>query len=108
MNQPVPNPAPGAGRSAAHPPLLGRVPLAVWVILGVAAAHVLFFWVVADKHFLPEAPHVPAAPPVNFAAREQTSLDPVTGETVTEQQFVISRHVATPTPSPRPSAAPLP
>ena len=79
----------------------------MWVIVGVAVAHVLFFWAVADKHFLPETPHIPPAPPANFAARVQTSLDPVTGETVTEQQFVISTHLAAP-PPPRPSVSPLP
>lgn len=85
--------------------LPGRLPLAVWIILGVAAAHALFFWAVADKHFLPRTAYLPPPPPVNFAAREHVSLEPSTGQTVTERQFVVSTHLSGPLPSPPPSPA---
>ena len=117
MNQPTPRPRSGfpasarplTGKNAAFAhtaPRARRIPLAAWVILAVVAAHLIFFWVVADKHFLPKTRHVPPAPPVNFAARADTSTDPATGETITEQQFVVSTHLATPPPSPAPLSSP--
>ena len=80
-----------------------RVPLAVWIVLGVVAAHLLFFWAVSDKGFLPKARYVPPPPTPNFGAGERRSVDPQTGETTTERQFQVSTRLATPPvgPSPR-------
>lgn len=90
-------------------PWWARVPVAVWIIGAVVGAHVLFFWLVADKKFLPKTRYVPPLPPPdNFAARADTSVDPDTGETITEQRFVVSTHFSTPPPSPQPSVAPTP
>ncbi len=65
-----------------------RVPAAAWIIAAVVAAHGLFFWAVADKHYLPKSPRVE---PENFSAGPpRTYVDPKTGETVTERRFVVS------------------
>lgn len=82
-----------------------RVPLAVWIVLAVVAIHVVFFWAVSDKHFLPRTRYVPPAPTPNFGTGETRSVDPRTGETTTERQFQVSTRLATPKPrvSPRPS-----
>jgi hypothetical protein len=69
-------------------------PLAVWIVAAVAAAHLLVFWAVADRGFLPKVRKVPPVPPPNFAAREQRRVDPETGETITEREFVVSTRLA--------------
>ena len=76
-----------------------RVPLTVWVIGGVVAVHVLFFWWAADKHFLPKARYVPPPLVPNFAARRSVTVDPQTGEATTREDFVVSTRLATPRPS---------
>ncbi len=83
------------------------VPLAVWIGLGVVAVHALFFWLVWNKHFLPEVPPPPPTPlPDNFGARETRRVDPHTGEIVTERDFTVSTRLATPLPSPTISKSP--
>ena len=77
------------------------MPLAVWIVLAVVACHALAFWVLADKHFLPKTRYVPPLPPANFGARQQTSVDPRTGEVTTESEYVVSTHLASPTPKGR-------
>lgn len=73
-----------------------RLPL----IAGVLAVHLAAFWWLADKHFLPKVPHTAPRTPANFAGRERTrAVDPVTGEKVTETDFVVSTRLA-PSPSP--------
>lgn len=79
-----------------------RVPLAVWIVLGVVAVHALFFWAVSDKHFLPKARYVPPPPTPNFASGAHRSVDPQTGETTTERQFQVSTQLVTPTAGPPP------
>ena len=83
-----------------------RVPLLVWIVLGVAAVHACVFWLVADKHFLPRTPYLPPpTPAVNFgAATRRSGIDPRTGEVTTEQQFTVSTQLVTPPPR---RAAPL-
>lgn len=76
-----------------------RVPVAVWVVLGVVAAHLLFFWVVADKHFLPKTRYIAPAPTPNFGARRSTSVDPQTGEVTTHEEFVVSTRLVKPPPA---------
>ena len=76
-----------------------RVPLAAWVIAAVAAGHGLFFWLVADGHFMPKVGlYSPPPSPPNFGARRTTTVDPQTGETTTETLFVVSTQLVTPTP----------
>ena len=84
--------------SPAVPPRRPRVPLAVWIVLAVVAFHALAFWMLADKHFLPKTRYIPPPPPANFGARQQTSVDPRTGEVTTESEYVVSTHLASPTP----------
>ena len=84
---------------------LRRVPLAVWIVLGVVAVHVLLFWAVSDKHFLPKARYVPPAPTPNFGTGEHRSVDPQTGEATTERQFQVSTVLATP-PKVKPKSSP--
>lgn len=77
-----------------------RVPVAGWVLAGVAVGHGLFFWLVEDKHFMPPVgEYSPPPPPPNFGARRTTTVDPQTGETTTETLFVVSTQLATPTPA---------
>ena len=57
------------------------------------------FWVLADKHFLPKTPYIPPPPPANFGARQQTRIDPESGEVTTESEYVVSTHLASPAPS---------
>jgi hypothetical protein len=84
-----------------------RIPLAVWIGVGVVGAHALFFWAVWNKHFLPKVPPPPPpTPPVNFAARETQSVDPRTGATVVERDFTVSTQLATPVLSPGPAKTP--
>ena len=80
------------------------MPLAVWIGLAVVAVHVLLFWAVSDKGFLPKARYVPPPPTPNFGTGESRSVDPQTGETTTERQFQVSTQMATPTV--RPTARP--
>jgi hypothetical protein len=83
------------------------VPVVVWIGLGVVAAHALFFWLVWNMHFLPEVPPPPPTPlPVNFGARETRTVDPRTGEIVTERDFSVSTQLASPPPSPTISKSP--
>lgn len=86
--------------------LLRRIPLAGWIVLGVVAIHVLFFWAVSDKHFLPKTRYVPPAPTPNFGAGEQRSVDPQTGAATTERQFQVSTQLATPRPKASPELTP--
>ena len=79
-----------------------RVPLAVWIVVGVVVVHLLFFWVVSDKHFLPKTRYVPPAPTPNFGARRSTTVDPQTGEITTRSEFVVSTKLATPPPAASP------
>ena len=80
-----------------------RVPVAGWVVAAVALGHGLFFWFVANSHFmLPVGPYSPPPSPPNFGARTTTTVDPQTGETTTETLFVVSTQLATPTPVPGP------
>ena len=90
---PVRRPSPALRRA--------RVPLAVWIVLAVVAFHALAFWVLADKHFLPKARYIPPVPPTNFGARQQTMVDPQTGEVTTETDYVVSTHLASPAPKGR-------
>ena len=83
-----------------------RVPLAGWIVPGVVAIHLWFFWAVSDKHFLPKARYVPPPPTPNFGTGEHRSVDPQTGETTTERQFQVSTVLATPAPRRSPTAAP--
>ena len=83
-----------------------RVPLAVWVVGGVFVVHALFFWWVADKHFLPRTRYIPPPPTPNFAARHTVTVDPQTGETTTRSDFVVSTTLATPVPVVRPTPDP--
>ena len=77
-----------------------RVPAAGWVIAVVALGHGLFFWLVADRHFMPPVgPYSPPPLPPNFGARTTTTVDPQTGATTKETLFVVSTQLATPTPS---------
>ncbi len=85
---------------------LRRVPLAVWIVLGVVAIHVLFFWAVSDKRFLPKARYVPPPPTPNFGAAERRSVDAQSGETTTERQFQVSTQLATPKPKVLPGPPP--
>ena len=80
-----------------------RVPLAVWIVLDVVSVHMLFFWAVSNKHFLPKTRYVAPAPTPNFGARRSTTVDPQTGEVTTRSEFVVSTKLATPPPvaSPR-------
>ncbi len=89
-SRPVPAPAPPRR----------RVPLAVWIVLAVVAFHLVFFWVVSNKHFLPKARYVAPAPTPNFGARQTVSTDPQTGEVTTRRDFVVSTTLATPRPTP--------
>ena len=99
-------PSPRVRTVSARPPVpfLRRVPLAVWIVLAVVAFHVAFFLLVADKGYLPETRHIPPAPTPNFGSRRSTVVDPRTGEVTTETEYVISTRLATPPPTPRPSA----
>ena len=87
-------------------PLALRVPLPVWIVAGVVALHLLFFWLVADKHYLPKARYIPPVPTPNFAARRTTTVDPQTGEVTMRSDFVISTKFATPPSTVRPTASP--
>ena len=81
-----------------------KVPLAAWIIGGVVGVHLLAFWLLADKHFLPKARYLPPpTPAVNFAAGAHASVDPQTGAVTTEQEFTVSTLLVTPPP---PSATP--
>ena len=80
-----------------------RVPLAAWVVGGVVAVHVLFFWWAADKHFLPKARFMPPLPTPNFAAGRSVTTNPQTGEVTTREDFVVSTTLATPVPSRTPA-----
>ena len=82
------------------------MPLAVWVAGVVVAGHVLFFWMVADKHFLPKTRYVTPPPPPNFAARRTVTTAPQTGEVTTRNDFVVSTTLATPRPTKQPKATP--
>ena len=84
--------------SPSPPPRRPAVPLAVWIVLAVVAFHALAFWVLADKHFLPKTRYIPPLPPANFGARQQTRVDPRTGEVTTESEYVVSTRLASPTP----------
>ena len=86
-------------------PRRSQVPLAVWIVLAVVAFHALAFWVLADKHFLPKIRYIPPLPPANFGARQQIRVDPRTGEVTTESEYVVSTHLASPTPEGRQKAA---
>ena len=100
---------PPTGPSATPPPprsVAVRVPLPVWIVLGVVLTHVLFLWLVADKHYLPEARYVPPPPTPNFAGGTVRSVDPRTGEGTTESQFVVSTVLAPPRAKPSPGASP--
>ena len=90
------SPASPPGRAAA--PRGARVPAAVWIVLTVVVFHALAFWVLADKHFLPKTRYIPPLPPANFGARQQTSVDPRTGEVTTETEYVVSTRLASPMP----------
>lgn len=81
------------------------MPLAVWIGLAVVAVHVLLFWAVSDKGFLPKARYVPPPPTPNFGAAEQRGVDPQTGEATTERQFQVSTTLATPKAKETPPAA---
>ena len=96
---------PVADASRARPPAF-RIPLPVWIVAGVVAVHLLFFWWVADKHYLPKTRHIAPAPTPNFAVRRTTTLDPQTGEVITRNDFVVSTKLATPPPTVRPFASP--
>lgn len=74
-----------------------RLPL----IAGVIAVHLAALWWLADKHFLPKVPRAAPRPPANFAAGKRTlAVDPVTGEKVTETDFVVSTRLqASPSPA---------
>ena len=85
--------------SPGSPPRRPRVPLAVWIVLAVVAFHALAFWMLADKHFLPKTRYIAPLPPANFGARQQTSVDPRTGEVTTESEYVVSTRLASPTPA---------
>lgn len=75
------------------------MPVAVWVIAAVAAGHGLFFWLVANKLFMPKVgEYSPPPSPPNFGARRTTTVDPQTGETTTETLFVVGTQLTTPTP----------
>ena len=81
---------------------LRRVPLLAWIAAGVIVAHALFFYLVAHSHFLPNARYVPPpTPAVNFGVSAgPATLDPRTGEVVTEHDFTVSTRLATVPPSP--------
>ncbi len=92
----------------AGPPARRRgLPLALWVGLAVVGAHLLFFLLVWDKHFLPKVPPPPPPPlAINFGARQTRTVDPRTGATVTEQDFTVSTQLASPPPTPTTSRSP--
>lgn len=90
-------------------PRKGRMPLAVWIIVGVMILHAIVFWVVSDKRFLPKTRYLPPpTPAVNFGAAGGSSVDPQTGETTAEQEFTVSTRLVTPPPKLRPSPSAVP
>lgn len=97
-----------AKASPAQPPATRprKVPLAVWIALGVVGFHAVLFWLVADKRYLPKARHVPPPPPVNFGGGQQRTVDPRTGVVTTETFYVVSTKLASPAPSASPTASP--
>ena len=75
-----------------------RVPLLAWIALGVVGAHLLVFWMLADKHYLPKVRYLPPEQPPTFELRRQAGLDARTGEPVNRSDFTVSTRLATPPP----------
>ncbi len=72
--------------------------MAVWIVLGVVGVHLLFFWAVSNRHFLPKTRYVPPAPTPNFGSRQTVTVDPQTGERTVKSEFVVSTKLVTPVP----------
>ena len=62
-------------------------PSVALIVFGVLAAHVVFFWLVADAKVLPQRPYFP---PPNFGAREAHVVDMQTGEKLIYREFTVS------------------
>ncbi len=65
----------------------------IWVVLGVVAAHLGLFWLVADTSALPKVTPIPRP---TFVAKEAKWTDEVTGEKMVYREFSVSTRLAMP------------